>query len=62
MPGLTVQGARRPGERRELLRWKEIVGQLYLSERPEPALHRAALKLLLQMRPTLAGQVETLGL
>lgn len=62
MLGLTVQGGLSRGERRELLRWKEVVGQLYLGEHADPAQHREALKVLLQMRPALAEQVGPLGL
>ena len=62
MLGLTTAGNLRLGLRRELLRWKEVVGELYLGEQPNPAQHREALKVLLQMRPALAGQVELLGL
>jgi len=62
MLGLTVQGALRRNERRELLRWNEVVGQLYLGEHPDPARHREALKLLLQLRTALATQVGPLGL
>jgi hypothetical protein len=62
MLGLTVQGAIRRNERKELLRWKDVVGQLYLDPKADPEQHREALKLLLQMRPALAPQVELLGL
>jgi hypothetical protein len=62
MLGLTVSGDLRRNERKELLRWKEVVGQLYLCEHSDPAQHREALKVLLQMRPALAAQVGPLGL
>ena len=62
MLGLTVQGRLRRNERREIQRWKEAVGQLYLGAQPDPEQHREALKILLQLRPALAPQVEALGL
>jgi len=62
MLGLTVQGKIQSSERRELQRWKEVVGQLYLGVQPDPVQHREALKVLLQLRPGLSAQVEALGL
>jgi len=62
MLGLTAQGKIGRNERREIQRWKEVVGQLYLGEHPDPAQHREALKVLLQLRPALAPQVEALRL
>jgi hypothetical protein len=62
MLGLTVQGQLSRSERREILRWKEVVGQLYLAEKPDPTQHREALRFLLRLRPALAAQVEPLGL
>jgi hypothetical protein len=62
MLGLTAAGAILRSERRELLRWKEVIGQLYLGEHSDAVQHREALKTLLQMRPALAGQVGPLGL
>jgi hypothetical protein len=62
MLGLTVEGKIERNQRRELQRWKEVVGQLYLGDEANPAAHREALKLLLQVRPALAAQVEALGL
>ena len=62
MLGLTVQGKIQRNERRELQRWKEVIGQLYLGAQPDPLQHREALKVLLQLRPLLAPQVGLLGL
>ncbi|MBK7642745.1 MAG: hypothetical protein IPJ19_06780 [Planctomycetes bacterium] len=62
MLGLTIGAAGSKGLRRELLRWHEVVGALYLEERSDPDQHRSALRVLLQLRPALAPQVEALGL
>ncbi len=46
--------------RRELLRWRDLVAELYLAEAPRPDLHRAAFKCLLQFRPEAARQIPLL--
>lgn len=62
MLGLTTSALTQKSLRRELLLWREIVGELYLAELPDQEKHRMALRVLLQMRPALAPQVELLGL
>lgn len=57
---LTVGGRPRPALLRELLRWREIVAGLYQAEAPDPALHRAAFRALLQMTPTASRQIPHL--
>lgn len=54
---LTVEVHTRPNLRRELLRWRELVAELYLTPNPEPRRHRAALKCLLQTTPVAARQI-----
>lgn len=43
--------------RRELLRWREVAGELYLAPRHDPDAHRQALRALLLLTPESAGQV-----
>jgi hypothetical protein len=59
---LTVQV--RPGAslRRELLRWRGVVAQLYLRDDPDPRAHRQALRVLLRLHPESSKQVAVLGL
>jgi hypothetical protein len=59
---LTVQVRTSPGLRRELLRWREVVGGLYLRPEPDPRAHRQALRVLLQLHPESAKQIAVLGL
>ena len=59
---LTVQVQENPGLRRELLRWREVVAALYLSEEPDARAHRQALRVLLLLHPESAKQVAILGL
>lgn len=54
---LTVEVQPRRGLRRELLRWRDLVAALYLLPDPDPANHRAALRVLLLMTPESARQV-----
>lgn len=56
---LTVAGAR-PGLRRELLRWRDLVAVLYIADGPDPEGHRAAFRALLQLRPMSALQIPLL--
>lgn len=57
---LTVAGACRPALRRELLRWRDIVAALYVSESADPRAHREAFRTLLRMRPVAAKQLPLL--
>ena len=57
---LTVEVNKRTGLRRELLRLREVIGTLYLSDSPMHQEHRAALRVLLQLRPNTAGQLAYL--
>lgn len=53
---LTVQAADRLAFRRELLRWRDAIAELYLAARPAPEDHRRLLHCLLLMTPEAARQ------
>ena len=57
---LTVAVQSRPALRRELLRWRDLIAALYIAEAPEPEAHRAAFRVLLQLRPLAAKQIPAL--
>jgi hypothetical protein len=57
---LTVACAGRWALRRELLRWRDLIAELFVAERPDAAAHRAALRSLLQLRPVAAKQIPLL--
>lgn len=59
---LTVDVQKNRSLRRELLLWREVLADLYVRRAAEPATHRTAFKLLLQLTPEAAKQVEALGL
>lgn len=46
--------------RRELLRWRDLVAELYVAAAPDTAAHRAATRLLLQLHPGAAGLIPSL--
>lgn len=54
---LTIEVQSRRPLRRELLRWRDLVGALYVSEPSDPAAHRAALRSLLQLTPIAYAQL-----
>jgi hypothetical protein len=54
---LTVEVNVQPSLRRELLRWREVIGGLYLASAADPPTHRAAFRCLLQMTPVAAQQI-----
>jgi hypothetical protein len=54
---LTVETSTKPALRRELLRWRDLVAELYLDPNPEPARHRAAFKAMLLLHPVAARQI-----
>ena len=58
---LTVQVQARPAFRREFLRWRDLIAELYLRADPDPAAHRAALRALLLLTPRSARQVPLLA-
>lgn len=57
---LTVEVDPHPPLRRELLRWRDLVAELYVAERPREDDHRAALRSLLQLSPATAAQIPFL--
>jgi hypothetical protein len=57
---LTVAAQLRPSLRRELLRWREVVGALYLAPSPDARAHDAAFRCLLQMTPAASRQIPLL--
>jgi DNA-binding transcriptional regulator YbjK len=55
---LTVEVQSSRSLRRELLRWRELAGALYLE--PDPEAHRALFRALLQLTPASAKQLPFL--
>jgi hypothetical protein len=53
---LTIQAAERATFRRELLRWRDGIAELYLEGRPASERHRQLLHVLLLMSPEAARQ------
>jgi hypothetical protein len=54
---LSVEVAHSRALRRELLRWRDLIGLLYVAETPDPTAHAAALRVLLQLTPASAAQI-----
>lgn len=54
---LTVEVQRRSTLRRELLRWRDLIADLYIHPDPDPAEHRAAFQTLLLFTPVAAEQI-----
>jgi hypothetical protein len=48
---LTIQANERRSLRRELLRWRDLIGEMYLGPEAQPAAHAAAFRALLQFHP-----------
>ena len=59
---LTVEVNARRGLRRELLRWRGVVAELYVRDVSDPETHRLAFRSLLQLHPVAAEQIPLLGL
>lgn len=57
---LTVEVNSRPTLRRELLRWRDLIAELYISPEPDSAGHKAAFRTLLQFTPVTAQQIPYL--
>jgi hypothetical protein len=57
---LTVDVSSGLGLRRELLRWRDLVAELYLADASDVDAHRAALRALLLLRPAAAKQIPYL--
>lgn len=54
---LTVEVQRRPTLRRELLRWRDLIADLYIRTEPGASDHAAAFRALLQLTPVAAQQM-----
>jgi hypothetical protein len=54
---LTIEVNPRPTLRRELLRWRDVVAELYISSEPDPDQHAAAFRVLLLFTPVAAQQI-----
>ena len=48
---LTVQVNPRRSLRRELLRWRDLIAELYIAPEADPRAHGAAFRMLLQLHP-----------
>lgn len=59
---LTVAAQPKQNLRRELLRLREVVGELFLDDVARPQIHRSAFRCLLQLSPGSVGQIAALGL
>ena len=57
---LTVETRPRHGLCRELLRWRDLVAELYVSPAPDPARHSQVFRALLQLVPATARQIPFL--
>ncbi|MBI5433787.1 MAG: hypothetical protein HZA52_13225 [Planctomycetes bacterium] len=58
---LTVEVQHSASLRRELLRWRDLAAELYVAESPSADAHRSALRVLLQLHPATAAQIDALG-
>ncbi len=58
---LTIEVHARPTLRRDLLRWRDLVAQLYVSPTPDPAAHRAAFPCLLRFTPEASRQIPLMS-
>ncbi len=54
---LTVQVQPRYGLQRELLRWRDLVAEMYIQTEPDPAQHAAVFRALLLLTPEAAKQI-----
>jgi hypothetical protein len=54
---LTVEVQARPTLRRELLRWRDLLAELFLLDQADPAGHHDAWRALLRFTPTASSQL-----
>lgn len=59
---LTVEVQTRPGLRRELLRWRDLIAELYIGRDSDPAGHSTAFRALLLFTPQAARQIPFVSL
>jgi hypothetical protein len=57
LTALTVEVNPRPALRRELLRWRDLIADLYVRPASDPADHAAAFRVLLLFTPMAAQQI-----
>jgi hypothetical protein len=57
---LTARFALRASFRREILRWRGLVAELFLLEEADPERHEAVFRVLLQLRPVPSRQIPLL--
>lgn len=57
---LTIEVNRRYALRRELLRWRDVIAELYLAERATTRGHDAAFRCLLRFTPVASQQIPHL--
>ena len=57
---LSVEVAEKSTLRRELLRWRDLIGELYVACDADPEAHASALRILLQLTPGSAAQIPFL--
>jgi len=57
---LTASGPVRPGLRRELLRWRDLVARRWVDRVVDPEAHTALFRALLLLRPEAARQIPYL--
>ncbi len=57
---LTVRVHRRPGLWKELLRWRDLIAQLYIASISSPEAHDSAFRCLLKFTPTAYQQLPLL--
>ena len=57
---LTVEVQTGYGLRRELLRWRDLVAEMYVSPQVQPDQHTAVFRALLQLTPASAQQIPLL--
>lgn len=57
---LTVATQSRPALRKELLRWRDLIAALYITDAAAPERHRTAFRALLLLRPVAARQIAVL--
>ena len=59
---LTASATERDGLRREILRWRDLVAELFLAPAVARAAHEQAFRQLLLLSPETARQIPVLGL
>ncbi len=58
---LTVRVQHKRTLRREILRWRDLVAELYVAENPDAVRHAAAFRLLLRFTPEASKQLSAMA-